>query len=149
MMEKIQKDFNISANYIEDHYKKVREIFAFLSTFQMPRWEEGKITFAEIKQKIQLFTEWNAEIKSKIKDVPKGCLNINGSKIANHITRDLESKLETYKNQLTLLMKNKMQRTSENIDSYIKILTNPHETVKEYGDYIENYNKILNDLKSL
>lgn len=42
-----------------------------------------------------------------------------------------------------------MQRTSENIDSYIKILTNPHETVKEYGDYIENYNKILNDLKSL
>jgi len=49
MMEKIQKDFNISANYIEDHYKKVREIFAFLSTFQMPRWEEGKITFAEIK----------------------------------------------------------------------------------------------------
>lgn len=33
-------------------------------------------------------------------------------------------------------MVNKMGKTSENIDNYIKILTNPHETVKEYGDYI-------------
>lgn len=55
----------------------------------MPNWEEGKITFNEIKEKIQLFTGWNAEIKAKIKDIPKGCLNINGSKVANHITRDL------------------------------------------------------------
>ena len=45
------------------------------------------------KFKIQLFTEWNSEIKAKIKDVCKGCLNINGSKIANHITRDLDGKL--------------------------------------------------------
>lgn len=46
-------------------------------------------------------------------------------------------------------MKNKMQKTSEVIDHHIKTLTNPYETVKEYGDYIENYNKIFNELKSL
>ena len=92
-MEKVRTDFNISSEYIEENYKKVKEIFTFLSEFQMPKWEEGKITFNEIKEKIQLFTEWNTEIKAKIKDVCKGCLNINGSKIANHITRDLDGKL--------------------------------------------------------
>lgn len=39
MMEKIKKDFGISEAYVEENYKKVREIFAFLSTFQMPKWE--------------------------------------------------------------------------------------------------------------
>ena len=97
MMEKVRSDFEMSDQYVTENYKKVKEIFAFLAEFQMPKWEEGKITFNEIKEKIQLFSEWNAEIKAKIKDVCKGSLNINGSKIANHITRDVDAKLETYK----------------------------------------------------
>lgn len=102
----------------------------------MPKWEEGKITFGEIKEKIQLFTEWNVEIKNKIKDVSKGCLNINGSKIANHLTRDLENKLETYKKELTTLMATKMAQTSKKIDGYIKDLGKDHNGIKDYGDFI-------------
>lgn len=115
----------------------------------MPRWEDGKITFNEIKEKIQLFTEWNSEIKAKIKDVCKGCLNINGSKIANHITRDLDGKLETYKKELSSLMVKKMFKTTETIEDYIRILQKDHETLKEYGDFIDGYNKIMADSKKL
>ena len=96
-----------------------------------------------------MFTEWNAEIKAKIKDVCKGSLNINGSKIAANITRDLENKLDTYKKELTSLMVKRMLKTSDTIDDYLRILENPHETLKEYGDYIDNYNKIFADMKNL
>lgn len=75
-----------------------------------------------MKQKIQLFTEWNADIKAKIKDVPKGCLNINGSKIANHITRDLDNKLDVYKRELRELMVKKMKNTHEKTNQYLRIL---------------------------
>ena len=79
----------------------------------MPNWDEGKITFGEIREKIHLFTEWNSDIKAKIKDISKGCLNINGSKVANHITRDLENKLDVYKSKLSELMVKKMQNTTD------------------------------------
>ena len=42
-----------------------------------------------------------------------------------------------------------MSKTNDLIDDYIRSLTAPHETVKEYGDYIDNYNKIAVDLKNL
>lgn len=45
MLTKIESDFRVASDYIDDNYQIVREIFAFLSTFQMPNWEEGKITF--------------------------------------------------------------------------------------------------------
>ena len=89
MNEKIHKDFQAGEEYIEENYKKVKEIFAFLSVFQMPNWEEGNVTFGQIKDQIQQFTEWNVLIKAKIKDIAKGCLNINGIKIANKLTSEL------------------------------------------------------------
>lgn len=89
MLNKIQEDFLVAVGYVEENYKLVKEIFEFFSSYQTPNWSEGKITFQEIKEKIQLFTGWNTEIKAKIKDIPKGCLNINGSKVANHISRIL------------------------------------------------------------
>ena len=49
MMEKVRHDFDVSDQYVTENYKKVKEIFAFLAEFQMPRWEDGKITFNEIK----------------------------------------------------------------------------------------------------
>ena len=52
----------------------------------MPKWGEEEVTFEEIKQNIQQFTEWNSFIKARIKDIAKGCLNINGIKIANKLT---------------------------------------------------------------
>ena len=76
----------------------------------MPNWDEGKITFGEIREKIHLFTEWNSDIKAKIKDISKGCLNINGSKISTNLTRDLDSKLDVYKKELSLLMVKKMRK---------------------------------------
>jgi gas vesicle protein len=127
----------------------VREILAFLSTFQMPNWDEGKITFNEIREKIHLFTDWNSDIKARIKDISKGCLNINGSKIATNLTRDLDSKLSVYKEQLSKLMVRKMKKCIETIDDDLKILQNPNETLKEYGDFIENYNRINDDNKNL
>lgn len=86
MLDKIKKDFKSASEYIEENYQQVKVIFNFLNSFQMPNWEEGNVSFDEIKQKIQKFTEWNSFVNSKIKDVPKGCLNINGIKIATKLT---------------------------------------------------------------
>ena len=46
-------------------------------------------------------------------------------------------------------MANKMKATSYIIHSYTQILKNQNDSIKEYGDYIENYNKIAADLKNL
>lgn len=93
MLDKIKKDFKIAGDYIDENYQQVKTMFLFLNTFQMPNWNQDNITFEEIKNKIQKFTEWNSIIKSKIKDIAKGCLNINGIKIANKLTSELESKI--------------------------------------------------------
>lgn len=71
----------------------MKVIFSFLSTFQMPNWDDGNVTFEEIKQKIHKFTDWNNFVTQKIKDVPKGCLNINGIKISGKLTAELISKI--------------------------------------------------------
>lgn len=42
-----------------------------------------------------------------------------------------------------------MVRTTDVIQNYKKSLLSEHNTSKEYGDYIENYNKIAADLKNL
>ena len=76
-------------------------------------------------------------------------MNINGSKISTNLTRDLDSKLDVYKKELSLLMVKKMRKCTETIEDYLKILENPNETLKEYGDYIENFNKINGDNKNL
>jgi glutaredoxin-related protein len=89
MLDKMQRDFRIAGDYIEENYQQVRQIFAFLNQFQMPNWEEGNVTFEEIRQKIHKFAEWNSYIKARIKDIAKGCLNINGIKIANKLTSEL------------------------------------------------------------
>lgn len=77
----------------------------------MPNWEEGNISFDEIRQKINLFTQWSSEIRNKIKDIPKGCLNINGIKISAKLVLQLEGKLDVYKSQLSSLMVKKMKTT--------------------------------------
>ena len=82
-----------------------------MNNFQMPNWESQAVSFEEIRSKINMFTEWNSDIKNKIKDVAKGCLNINGSKIATKLTHELDSKLEVYKRELSLLMVRKMRET--------------------------------------
>jgi dynein heavy chain len=89
MLEKIKRDFKIGGEYIDENYQQVKQMFSFLNSFQMPNWEEGNVTFEEIRQKIQKFTEWNSFIKARIKDIAKGCLNINGIKIANKLTSEL------------------------------------------------------------
>lgn len=38
MNEQVRKDFSTAQDYVEEHYKKVREILAVLKVFQMPRW---------------------------------------------------------------------------------------------------------------
>ena len=45
MIEKIHIDFKIAGDYIEENYQQVKQIFSFLNTFEMPKWEEGNITF--------------------------------------------------------------------------------------------------------
>lgn len=149
IMEKIRKDFKISEDYVYENYVKVKEISLELSNFQMPRWGEQKIEFSYIKQYIQKFTEWITEIKSKIKDISKGCLNINGSKIANNLITMISEKLEIFKKELCTLMVNKMNNTSDLIHNYIKSLANTYEGTREYGEYIDNYNKIVDAMKDL
>lgn len=56
MLEKIRHDFQAASDYIEENYGKVKEIFVFMNNFQMPNWEEGNVTFEEIKSKIHKFT---------------------------------------------------------------------------------------------
>jgi len=109
MNEKLKTDFTSATSYVDDNYKKVREIIAFLSNFVMPNWESQTITFDEIRAKINMFTEWNGEIKNKIKDIANGCLNINGGEIATKLTHELDSKLDVYKRELSLLMVRKMR----------------------------------------
>jgi len=46
-------------------------------------------------------------------------------------------------------MVKKLARAHDIVDDYIKSLTAPFQSVKEYGDYIDNYNKIAGDLKNL
>lgn len=60
-----------------------------MGEFVLPDWEKDTITFDQIKQKIKLFNDWNTQIKNKIKDVAKGTLNINGSKVATKLTQYL------------------------------------------------------------
>lgn len=42
-----------------------------------------------------------------------------------------------------------MRDTAKIITTYTQILKNQNDSIKEYGDYIENYNKISADLKNL
>lgn len=86
MLSKIERDFGVAGEYIAENYERVKYIFTFLKDFKMPKWGEEEVTFEEIKQNIQQFTEWNSFIKARIKDIAKGCLNINGIKIANKLT---------------------------------------------------------------
>lgn len=46
-------------------------------------------------------------------------------------------------------MVTKLTNTSDLIASYSRSLANPSEGIKEYGDYIENYNKIVDAMKDL
>jgi hypothetical protein len=46
-------------------------------------------------------------------------------------------------------MVNKMSATSELIHTYLKNLNNPYEGTREYGEYIDNYNKIVDAMKDL
>jgi len=39
MNEQVRKDFSVSHDYVEENYKKVREILTILKIFQMPKWE--------------------------------------------------------------------------------------------------------------
>lgn len=122
MEEKVSYDFKICETFVEDNYKKVREIVAFMKEFVLPDWEKDAVTFDQIKEKIKLFNDWNTEIKNKIKDVAKGTLNINGSKIASKLTQYLESKLDIYKKQLIALMLKKMSDAKQTMQYYIKTL---------------------------
>lgn len=56
MLDKLKKDFKTAGEYIDENYQQVKVIFSFLNSFQMPNWDEGNITFEEIKQKIHKFT---------------------------------------------------------------------------------------------
>ena len=38
MLDKVRNDFDVSSRYVEENYVKVKEIFAFLGEFQMPKW---------------------------------------------------------------------------------------------------------------
>lgn len=44
-MDKLKRDFKISELYVEENYKKVKQIIAELSVFQMPNWSEGNVKF--------------------------------------------------------------------------------------------------------
>lgn len=57
-----------------------------MNVFVLPDWSKDNVSFEQIKDKIKLFNEWNGDIKAKIKDIAKGTLNINGSKIATKLT---------------------------------------------------------------
>jgi|JI6StandDraft_1071083.scaffolds.fasta_scaffold632984_1 5'(3')-deoxyribonucleotidase len=115
----------------------------------MPNWEEGNVSFEEIKQKIHKFTEWNSFINQKIKDVPKGCLNINGIKIATKLTSELVAKIEVYRKELSSLMVRRMTETKKTIEAFTKSLEPFPELLKDYGDYIDNYNMIMSKNKAL
>ena len=97
MLDKIKQDFKSASDYIEENYGQVKIIFNFMNTFQMPNWEDGNVTFEEIKGKIHKFTEWNTFVTQRVKDVPKGCLNINGNKIASILTSQLVTKIDVYR----------------------------------------------------
>ena len=49
MNDKLKTDFTSATSYVDDNYKKVREIIAFLSSFVMPNWESQTIPFDEIR----------------------------------------------------------------------------------------------------
>ena len=49
MEQKISKDFTICEKFVEDNYKKVRQIVAFMGEFALPDWEKDTITFDQIK----------------------------------------------------------------------------------------------------
>lgn len=149
MLEEIKKDFKLGGEYIEENYQQVKVIFTFLNSFQMPNWEDGNVSFDEIKQKIQKFTEWNGFVNQKIKDVPKGCLNINGIKIATKLTSELVAKIEVYRKELSSLMVRRMTETKRTIEAFTKSLEPYPELLKDYGDYIDNYNMIMSKNKAL
>lgn len=46
-------------------------------------------------------------------------------------------------------MTKKMRKTTETIDDYIRALQNEYEGLKEYGEFIESYNRIMGDMKNL
>ena len=46
-------------------------------------------------------------------------------------------------------MVKKMFKTTQTIEDYIRILQKDHETLKEYGDFIDGFNKIMADSKKL
>lgn len=89
MHEKVRRDFTTAAAYVEENYKKVREIIQFMNDFVPPDWKKDSVPFEEIKEKITKFNNWNNDIKTRIKDIAKGTLNINGSKIATKLTHFL------------------------------------------------------------
>ena len=115
MLDKVRNDFNSASDYIEENYGQVKIIFNFMKTFEMPNWEEGNVTFEEIKSKIHKFTEWNNFVTQRVKDVPKGCLNINGNKIASILTSQLVTKIDVYRKELTSLMERRMAETKKTI----------------------------------
>ena len=119
-----------------------------MGEFVLPDWQKDGITFDQIKEKIKLFNDWNTEIKNKIKDVARGTLNINGSKVATKLTQYLESKLDIYKKELIRLMLKKMSDTKRAIQQNIKILETSPGFLKEYADYIQSYQNILNENKN-
>ena len=59
VIDKVKSDFQIATDYVEENYKKAKEISAFLLVFKMPDWEKDEVSFDEIRQKINMFIDWN------------------------------------------------------------------------------------------
>jgi hypothetical protein len=49
MHEKVSKDFGVAAAYVEENYKKVKDIIQFMNIFVAPDWKKDKVPFEEIK----------------------------------------------------------------------------------------------------
>lgn len=61
----------------------------------------------------------------------------------------MENKIDIYKRELLNLMIKKMAKIKDDLDRHIKSLEPYPELLKDYGDYIENYNKIIDQNKNL
>ncbi len=54
--------------------------------------------------------------------MPKGCLNINGIKIATKLTSELVAKIDVYRKELSSLMVRRMTETKRTIEMFTKSL---------------------------
>lgn len=143
IIAKIQNDFQLAQNYVNKNYEICRPIHQSELQGQQYDLLTKEKKMSEIKADINQLKKWEDNLNNYIKDAPQGVLQVDGKKIKIRLLPYVQKSQDKIQEQLLILMRMRIETLKKQLVSYNQNLSKLPTNLKEYAEYIEYYNEVV------